>query len=275
MPRGISLHVGINKYSSAFPGADPLDGCENDAREMQKIAEAKGFEQRDLLLGPDATYMRVTTKIRAAAAQLKKDDFFFFSFAGHGFQKIDKLTDFDESDLLDETMLLFDAELYDDVLRKELWPRFEPGVRILMVADSCHSGTVSMVPPPDGNVGGGADFGDFPVATGGRVRSIDRGTSFQHHEEYGEFYRNTVIPLSATINANILLLPACADSQTTADGVPNGAFTAAMLKVLRDWDPADYQILVQRIQTELPGQAVRFREVNPRPDFIGQKPFTV
>lgn len=279
MPRGISLHVGINEYSSAFPGAQAqqLEGCVNDATEMQRIAVAKGFEQCDILLNADATYMRVTTKIRAAAAQLQTDDIFFFSFAGHGFQAIDQPPHRDESDLLDETLLLFDAELYDDVLRKELWPLFKPGVRILMVADSCHSGTAHAVPtPPDDNVAVVSKMDDFPVIPGGaRVRSIDRGIIFQHHAEYGEFYRRTLLPLTATINANLLALPACADSKTTADGVPNGAYTKAMLEVLRDSDPADYKILVEQIETKLPNQGVRCREINPRPDFIGQKPFTV
>lgn len=278
MPRGISLHVGINEYSSAFPHAQKLKGCVNDATEMQGIAVAKGFEQCDKLLGSDATYIRVTTKIRAAAAQLQPDDIFFFSFAGHGFQAIDQPPHLDESDLLDETLLLFDAELYDDVLRKELWPLFQPGVRILMVADSCHSGTAHAAPaPPDDNVGGGSYMEDFPVISGGaRVRSIGRGTAFQHHAEYGEFYRRTLLPLSAaaTINANILALPACADSKTTADGDRNGAYTNAMLEVLRG-DPLDYKILVEGIKAKLPFQGVRYREINPRPDFLGQKPFTV
>lgn len=276
MPRGISLHVGINEYSSAFPGAHDLKGCVKDAEEMKSIAEAKGFEQRDMLLGSDATYIRVTTKIRAAAAQLQPDDIFFFSFAGHGFQAIDQPPHLDESDLLDETLLLFDAELYDDVLRKELWPCFQPGVRILMVADSCHSGTAHAAPsPPDDNVRGASNMDDFPVITGGaRVRSIDRGTAFHHHAEYGEFYRRTLLPLSATINANLLALPACADSKTTADGDINGAYTKAMLEVLRE-DPLDYKILVEGIKAKLPHQGVRYREINPRPDFLGQKPFTV
>ena len=48
----------------------------------------------------------------------------------------------EETDQLDETWVLYDRQLLDDELY-DLWCRFAPGVRILMISDSCHSGTVS------------------------------------------------------------------------------------------------------------------------------------
>ena len=46
----------------------------------------------------------------------------------------------DEPDRTDETWVLFDRQLVDDELY-EMWPQFVPGVRILVLSDSCHSGT--------------------------------------------------------------------------------------------------------------------------------------
>jgi hypothetical protein len=43
---------------------------------------------------------------------------------------------------MDETWCLFDGELLDDELH-ELWARFTRGVRVLVLSDSCHSGTVT------------------------------------------------------------------------------------------------------------------------------------
>jgi len=42
---------------------------------------------------------------------------------------------------MDETWVLYDRQLVDDELYK-IWSKFKPGVRILVLSDSCHSGTV-------------------------------------------------------------------------------------------------------------------------------------
>jgi hypothetical protein len=296
MARGISLHVGINQPSSAFPNAATLKGCENDALAMEKIAAAKGFKTRDLLLGSDATYARVTTKIRRAADQLAAGDIFLFTFAGHGFQEVDIGTDQDEDDFLDETLLLFDVELFDDVLRKNLWPYFKTGVRILMIADSCHSGTAFLVPPGDPEdmaansaiasnpppISSGMNMDDFPVAPAGHFvpRTISDSTGRQHQAEYVEFYRNLLVPIfDPPINASLLLLAACQDNETTGDGENNGMYTAAMLKVLKE-DPADYEALRKGIEDELKNAG---RNQNPKlttaglntDAFKAQRPFTL
>ena len=274
MARGISLHVGINQPSSAFPNAAPLKNCENDALAMERIAALNNFKTRDLLLGSDATYARVTTKIRSAATELEAGDIFLFTFAGHGFQESDVSQD--EDDFLDETLLLFDVELFDDVLRKDLWPRFRPNVRVLMIADSCHSGTVATVPPPP-------DDDEFTVAPANSFvpRTISQATSRHHQEEYGEFYRNLLVPIfNPPILASVLQLGACEDNQTTGDGVVNGEYTAAMLKVLQDPTVATYDALVDGIQTEL-SNAGRDQIPTITPvgaddqEFRSQKPFTV
>jgi len=291
MPRGISLHVGINQVSSAFPNATPLRGCQKDAEEMEKIAIAEGFEVHDVLLGSDATYARVTAKIRSAAAQLQQDDIFLFTFAGHGFQETD-IGARDEEDRLDETLLLFDVELFDDVLRKDLWPRFEAGVRVLMISDCCHSGSNFLIPPEDpadANLGANTNVkalltDEFPVSTPDRLsaRVISKATGRRHQAEYGEFYRSTLLPIfSPPINACLMLLAACEDDETTGDGVPNGIYTATMLRVLNDSNPpVDYDDLVQRIQTALT-EAGRTQTPtlktagSDHPTFRKQRPFTI
>lgn len=48
----------------------------------------------------------------------------------------------DEPDGLDETWVLFDRQLVDDELYAA-WLLFRPGVRIFVLSDSCHSGTMT------------------------------------------------------------------------------------------------------------------------------------
>jgi hypothetical protein len=150
MARGVSLHVGINSVSVEAFGAQNLVGCENDAVAMSKIALSRGFKPEDvtLLLGQEATFERVTSAIEEAAegpARLVSGDIFLFTFAGHGSripntELAESLTD--EPDGMDESLVLFDRLLLDDYLRRVLWPKFNEGVRIVGVSDSCHSATV-------------------------------------------------------------------------------------------------------------------------------------
>ena len=74
-----------------------------------------------------------------AAASLTTAIFSCSTYSGHGGQVDD--VNGDEDDALDETWVLWDRQLIDDELFS-LWSQFAPGVRITMLSDSCHSGTV-------------------------------------------------------------------------------------------------------------------------------------
>jgi hypothetical protein len=118
----------------------PLAGCENDARDMNTLAEAQGFSNRQVLLSSQATSGNVIAAITAAANELRTGDFFLLTYSGHGSQMRDASGD--EPDQFDETWVLYDRQLLDDELYA-LWGRFQPGVRILVLSDSCHSGSAA------------------------------------------------------------------------------------------------------------------------------------
>jgi metacaspase-1 len=82
----------------------------------------------------------VSEAIGEAAEQLESGDLLFWTYLGHGGQMPDP--DREESDARDETWVLFDRQLLDDELYA-LWARFQPGVRIVVLSDSCHSGSVT------------------------------------------------------------------------------------------------------------------------------------
>jgi hypothetical protein len=304
MARGISLHVGVNKASDAFPNAPTLFGCEKDATAMYEIAVTRGFAKHALLVGPNATYNKVVTTIKNAAAELESGDIFFFTFAGHGTSEVD--TDEDESDHSDETILLFDFLLFDDVLRKDLWPQFKPGVRIVMVSDSCHSGTVAFVPAdtdfdlspepissgflspepissgflsPEPISSGFEPVSPLSSMVGAQIRKISRATGQEHIAEHRSFYEQVLLPLvPPNINASVLLLAACQDFEDARDGLEHGAFTQAMLNVLQSAaPPTNYTDLITDIGLRLGGlqtpAIVTFGQ--PNPIFLGEAPFTV
>src|SRR5436190_14083256 len=143
--KGLSVHVGLNavdpKHYEGWSGE--LMACEFDAADMAAIAKTQGIKPA-LLLTKKATRANTLSAIRGAAKQLSSGDLFFLTYSGHGGQMPD--VSGDEPDKKDETWCLFDGELIDDELYLEL-SRFAKGVRVLVLSDSCHSGTVTRAMP--------------------------------------------------------------------------------------------------------------------------------
>jgi hypothetical protein len=138
---GLSLHIGLNLVDSAAYGfpVPTLAGCINDANDMQDLARSKGFLTRQLLDG-EATSAAVVSKVEQAAERLQSGDIFLMTYSGHGSQ----VPDPSEPDQQSETWVLWDRQLIDDELLA-LWGRFRAGVRVLLISDSCHSGTMARV----------------------------------------------------------------------------------------------------------------------------------
>jgi len=141
MPYAISLHIGLNKIDPNHYGSEyPLAGCINDAKDMLAIAKQKKYDKTDLLINEEGHSENVFRSIQAAAKKLKKNDMFFITYSGHGSFLPDNNKD--ETDGYDETWCLYDRMVLDDELAI-LWSKFKTGVKIFMISDSCHSGSVS------------------------------------------------------------------------------------------------------------------------------------
>ena len=262
MAKGISLHVGVNFTNI---GGTSLLGCVNDATQMALIAQQHGFEVLEVIADTKATFNYVTAKIKEAATQLGPGDIFFFTFSGHGsFIPDEDEDDDDELDDRDETLVLHDFMLCDDYIARELWPRFAAGVRILMVADSCHSGSVASV----------LEEGNSTIS-----KSLSNADRIQHLANNRQFYEHNCENLTEKpIVASVLEIGACEDFDTTADGLPNSAFTQQLLNVIRGATPPnDYPKLVADVAALLVStQVPQLTAVGASdPAFVAQAPFTV
>jgi len=147
MAKGYSLLIGVREVNPEhYRGwRGILTQPENDATIVQKKAEEKGFVTSTLLT-KQATRDNVLNHIRKAAEFLEKDDIFFLFYSGHGGRvpddDPDKCEEDKEEDGKNETWCLYDGQLIDDELYA-LWPDFKEGVRVFVVSDSCHSGTMT------------------------------------------------------------------------------------------------------------------------------------
>jgi metacaspase-1 len=264
--KGIGLHIGLNtvdpKHYEGWDG--PLAACENDAHDMAALAKAQGMKPATLIT-KKATRKAVLAGMRSAAKALKAGDFFFLTFSGHGGQVKD--VSGDEPDKKDETWCLWDGQLIDDELYFEL-AQFKAGVRILVLSDSCHSGSVTrerVDPPPPG---WRAKL--MPPAIGDRVyrahtafydaiqQDVDKragGKSVDPDAALAQVaVSGRLTAIVKAFNPSCILISGCQDNQTSLDGDHNGAFTEQLLKV---WDhgafKGNYAGFHARIKARLPG----------------------
>ncbi|HEY5704636.1 MAG TPA: caspase family protein [Terrimicrobiaceae bacterium] len=132
MAKGISIHIGVNKVDPRHYGgwSGHLNACEADAKDLETIANGKGFATSRLETA-SATRGAVLEGIKSAAGTLGEGDIFLLTYSGHGGQRPDRSGD--EADLQDETCCLFDGQIIDDELGI-LWSEFAPGTRILVLS---------------------------------------------------------------------------------------------------------------------------------------------
>ncbi|WP_336516531.1 caspase family protein [Pollutibacter soli] len=245
--RAYSLHIGVNNVNPVhYNGWDGiLACCENDAKFYSEVAGKAGITEQTLLLSSDADeYKRpltanVNAYLKKQSETLKNGDFLFISYSGHGGQVKD--INHDEDDFQDETWCLWDRQLIDD----ELWDhfsRFEAGVKILMVSDSCHSGSMSR--------GAGEETATvLPKRYVTREAPRDIGLEAYHNnkQDYADAVRMPLV-IKDDIAASVLLLGACQDAEKAVEQDGFGLMTGALRKVLLENErPGTYKQVHSRI----------------------------
>jgi hypothetical protein len=283
MARGISLHVGLNTVDPAhYDGWDgALAACEFDANDMKAIAESRGFEPT-ILLTQEATAEAVTSAIERVAGELDSGDFFFITYSGHGGQVPDG-NDEDEADRSDETWVLYDRQLVDDELFA-LWTKFKPGVRIFLLSDSCHSGSVARKIDDEKSVPDVVATAETAAAQSPRYRALPRDKMIATYRKNRQLYNQIqqTCPSSETsaseVGATVLLISGCQDDQLSLDGFDNGRFTEELLKV---WDngawTGAYPSFHETIRSGMPeDQQPNYMKVGgENPDYEQQDPLTI
>lgn len=243
--RGLSLHIGLNSVSPVhYQGWDgTLAACEFDAGDMAALATGLGYGAMTLLSAA-ATRAAVVAGMAQAANTLEAGDIFLVSYSGHGGQVPDYSGD--EDDRRDETWCLYDGQLIDDELY-QMWYSFKPGVRVLVVSDSCHSGTVTRYAMEATARGPVLLPVNDPLQP--RPRFMPDGIAGRVYRENRAFY-DEIGRASATANegghgravskplrCTVRLLSGCQDNQVSLDGLANGRFTEELLRV---WDNGHY-----------------------------------
>ncbi len=280
MSKGICISIGLNAVDPAhYEGwSGVLNACENDARDIAQITQARGLSSK-LLLTKQATSISVLSELEAAAKSLGQGDLLVLYYSGHGGQVGD--ANADEADQLDETWCLFDRMLIDDELYS-MWSKFKAGVHVLVLSDSCHSGTVTKTAFYSETLMAPSLQSHYKSLPQMLFKAAPFDTTWRAYQTHKTLY-DTVQYLSgaaekSSVSASVLLISGCQDNQLSSDGNPNSLFTAMLKRVWNGGQfEGSYKMFHKAIIAQMPpSQTPNFFTVGPvSMEFEAQQPFKI
>ncbi len=277
MKKGHAVCIGMNNFDPDHYGYEgELHICEKDAEDMYNLLLQNDFESIKLTT-EEATRANVISAIQNSSKELKSGDIIVVYYSGHGGKVPDVKSEYDiEYDDIDETWCLYDAQLLDDELRN-LWAGFDEGVRILLLSDSCHSGSIAKAPI--------SSFDEIPEDENEYIEAkcISDKTAKETFESNETFYRKLAEEVNALpitkepVKASLQQISGCEDYEYSYTGETNSAFTKSLREI---WDDGtfegDYQEFYTQIKETLSRQhPVLLKIGEENLEFEAEKPFEI
>jgi metacaspase-1 len=218
------LGIALNRVSARHYGGweGRLNACHKDIAAIDRLIRALGVDYRtEILFDAQANIGEVEQSYAKLAQAAQPGDLVVIAHSRHGGQFRDESGD--ESDGWDETLVLWDGQVPDDVHAAWLG-YFKPGVRVLLLVDSCHSETMAR---------GLVAAAGFSLTR--RAKALPRLVALDVRQQQAAQIRQmrAKSPAPITPRAAVISLSACKDNQVAMDGDENGEFTGALL---RAWD---------------------------------------
>ncbi|MBN8454528.1 caspase family protein [Accumulibacter sp.] len=232
-----ALCIGVNNY----PGTHmDLNGCVNDANDWAGELATRGFTVSKLI-DSQATKAAMVSGIQSLIGSAVSGDVVVMTFSGHGTYVPD--LNGDEVDGLDEALCPYDLQtgggaLIDDEINT-LFAARKAGVRLLLISDSCHSGTVTRAALADPDADDAPRPRFMPMGNWLPADQLPRGFSGQPLTTVQ--VTSGLSPFAGALSrmAGDLLLAGCKEGPNNFSydarigGRPCGAFTYYALKTLR------------------------------------------
>jgi hypothetical protein len=246
MGKAYALLVGLKSVDpDSYGGWDGVNGCwgcELDVDNIERILKPIGYHVR-ILKTKEATRDKILSALYRTADNTVAGDIFVFYYSGHGGQQPD-LND-DESDGKDETLVAYDREVIDDKIHEALM-RFKAGVRIVMISDSCNSGS---------NYRGRRDI----------------------EANENAIFRPFAKKSDRDILAQLIHLGGCRDGYSSSGYYGGGAFTMALCEV---WGNGTFNGTFKDLHEKIcevisSTQRPQYNEFNASTDFQNQQAFAI
>lgn len=256
MGKKIAVCIGINNY----PGTEnDLSGCLNDVKDWSALLSKNGYSVTRLT-DARATRQNILDALQKAVGNAVNGDSVFVMYSGHGSFVDDN--NGDEPDGTDECLCPYDIDRNGEITDDDLYEIFASrikGVRLVMVSDSCHSGTLIRFKPGMGK------------------KKKTKRVKFLPPENF--LSRKTISKLGVRLKSTSqppghnasLLMAGCQDAEYSYDaeinGRPNGAFTYAAMEAFKAMRTnSNYYDWFKAIRDMLPTQ-----EYPQTPKFFGTR----
>jgi len=284
-----AVFIGINYFGTDLE----LDGCINDVKNIREFVQTQyGFppsncitltdDQTDPLHAP--TRKNIMNAIEWLVTGAKAGDSLFFHYSGHGEQVPD--LDGDEADGLDETILPVDhltaGQIIDDELNIKLVKPLPQGVRLTVVTDACHSGSVLDLPylyQLDGSIKLIDDFAHHKEAARMLMKA---GNTFLENRKkamgmlkqgiakwkqgHREKHSQKRAMATKSSSADVVHFSACKDDQTAADAMvsteASGAMSHALVEFLSQNHSPTYLELLFGVRENLRGKFLQVPQMS-------------
>ena len=141
------LVIGVDDYAHL----PVLLGAVNDAKDIQKALSEVGVEDLTVLIDAAATRDRIVAEWQSLLSRAEPGDTLVLTYAGHGGQERERVRG-SEGDAKDEVLLLGGfrptglgtrERIIDDEIHRWLIEAGRRELRVIFVADACHSGTLT------------------------------------------------------------------------------------------------------------------------------------
>ncbi|GES94526.1 peptidase C14 [Rhizophagus clarus] len=265
--------IGINYYHSEYQ----LRGCINDVSNIKNFITGNyGFEESNMKILTDEqldpelipTRENIIKAIKWLVHDPQANDSYFFHYSGHGGQVEDEAGD--EEDGFDETIMPVDfmtnGQIIDDELHALMVAPLPKGVRLTVIFDCCHSGTVLDLPYIYSTRGvlketnilalGGKSLlnAGFSYIKGDKNSAMNTLKELKNTAAEHQKLRRKNIETKGS-PADVIMFSGCKDAQTSADaqeaGEATGAMSYALIKSLKANKNPTYQELLNSIRDVL------------------------
>lgn len=248
-----------------------LAGCINDADDWAAELDRRGHDVA-LLRGQEASRAGILGALERAVDATKYRDQLVITYSGHGTWVPDR--DGDEADSRDEAICPDDyaraGMITDDDLHR-VYSAAGFGERVVMISDSCHSGSLNRFAPPiETSEQIPAQYDQYEASSPRRVKFLPPAEWIS--DDRLTWALATVAqnaPSRGFMRRGALVFSACQADQVTfdiqVDGRPCGLFTYVALQVLRSLPEAvSYRDWHKQVRRLLP--SVDYPNVSPALD---------